>query len=100
MPLSEPLEPSDDELKAIEAEEQAEPSHLNINGGFALYALQTERIDLLAGIIDNYSRKECLNHIRQIVEDELKLLLADQQPLNIALLAGSRSAREGVSLES
>lgn len=100
MPLSEPLEPSDDELKAIESEEQAESTHLNINGGFALYGLQTERIELLAGIVQTFARKECLDHIRQIVEDELKLLLADQQPLNIALLAGARSAREGVSLES
>lgn len=96
------LEPSDDELKEIEAEISCESrrNDLDINGGFVLYDLQTERIKLLAAIVESWADKPALESSRENIEHELKLVLADQSALHIARLAGSRSAREGVSLES
>lgn len=98
MPESEDLEPSDDELQELEAElTQADSDVVDINGGFVLYEMQSERIKLLASIIQAFN-EPTFENIREEVEHELKLTLADRGPLQIAKLAGARAAREGISL--
>jgi len=88
------LEDSDDDLKEKESVISDEIV-LDIDNGFAAYALQNDRIKLLAAIVESYSDKPSLDNIRLVVEDELQLTLADAEPLVIAKLAASRAAREG-----
>ena len=92
------LEDSDDDLKEKESVISDEIV-LDIDNGFAAYALQNDRIKLLAAIVESYSDKPSLDNIRLVVEDELQLTLADAEPLVIAKLAASRAAREGRTIK-
>lgn len=87
------LEDSDDPKE--KEDDFSDEITLNIDNGFLAYAMQNDRIKLLAAIVNVYSDKPSLDNIRLVVEDELQLTLADAEPLVIAKLAASRAAREG-----
>lgn len=89
------IEPSDDELKEVESDEIT----LDVDTGFGVYALQTDRIRLLADLIESFNSQPGLENICLIVQDELKLLLADQEPLSIAKLTSARAARLGQTIK-
>ena len=95
----EELEPTDEELAAVEKElaemHAGDKSVLSIDGAFAMYELHSDRIRLLSAVIQSWADFPQLAHVREIVEHELKLTLAQCEPYKLACLAASRSAYEG-----
>lgn len=93
------LEPTDEELAEIEKElaemHMAEKPVISIDGAFGMYELHSDRIRLLSAVIQSWADFPQLNHVREIVEHELKLTLAQCEPYKLACLAASRSAYEG-----
>lgn len=98
------LEPTDEELAAVEKElaemHMAEKPVISIDGAFGMYELHTDRIRLLASVIQSFVENPQLNHVREIVEHELKLTLAQSEPYKLACFAASRSAYEGEAVAS
>ena len=98
------LEPTDGELAAIEKElaemHTATDPVISIDGAFGLYEMHSERIRLLSAVIQSFSETSQLDHIREVLEHELKLTLAQPEPYKLACFAASRAAYEGETVAS
>lgn len=100
----EELEPTDGELAAVEKElaetlASSEPV-ISIDGAFGMYELHTDRIRLLSAVIQSFADLPQLDHVREVVEHELKLTLAQPEPYKMACFAASRAACEGETVAS
>jgi hypothetical protein len=97
--MSQDDEPTDDELAKIENElakmNVSEPPVIDIGGAYGMYELHSDRIRLLAAIVQSWAELPQLDHIREVVEHELKLTLAQPEPYKLACFAASRAAYEG-----
>lgn len=98
------LEPTDEELAEIEKEladmHMAEKPVISIDGAFGMYELHTDRIRLLSAVIQSFADLPQLDHVREVVEHELKLTLAQPEPYKMACFAASRAACEGETVAS
>jgi hypothetical protein len=92
-------EPTDDELAKIEDElaklHKADSPVIDIGGAFGMYEMHSDRIRLLGSLIHSMAEFPQLEHIREVVEHELKLTLAQPEPYKLACFAASRAAYEG-----
>ena len=73
---------------------------ISIDGAFGMYELHTERIRLLSAVIQSFADMPQLDHVREVVEHELKLTLAQPEPYKMACFAASRAACEGETVAS
>ena len=101
---SDDLEPTDGELASVEKElaetlSSSDPV-ISIDGAFGMYELHTERIRLLSAVIQSFADMPQLAHVREVVEHELKLTLAQPEPYKMACFAASRAACEGETVAS
>jgi len=92
-------EPADDELAKIEDElakmHTGESPVIDIGGAFGMYEMHSDRIRLLGSLVHSMAEFPQLEHIREVVEHELKLTLAQPEPYKLACFAASRAAYEG-----
>ena len=86
-------EPTDEQLEQTERDDPE--SDLVVDGAFGFYSLHTDRIKLLASIVKSFADVPQLDQVREIVEHELKLTLAQTEPYRAACIAADRSATEG-----